>query len=409
MVVLQVDLDEGLPVVVALVHVHGAVEDIAAEVEHAEAAWAQLGPGRRRRRGRGRLEQQARASSAPGSCAGSGRDLRRSAARRPACRAGRRSSGAAGRRCCCRVWPRPRSITAWRCRQTLDTSSDAFGPAVRTRARPFAFLRQGGSRRPRAPPAHGPSIARTRSSKISSCSLAEQALVEIAGDRKVASGCARSASRLTLRSDMIRPGSSMRQGCQVNRPPAVTARRGAARAGNDRREPRGALRRRTLADCTQARPANERGFRKPVALAGRPCVGRPGRRAATLPHPQGRAQARADCLECRRSLFHPRMARSNSASAPRQGNPCPGEATSRRWPNSSAWSRSMEGGQLPLDQPCSTATSRGAELLAYCRGRLRGGRGPRSRCSRTGSSSPGRRLMKRARRGARRQARHAPS
>ena len=141
-VVLEVDLDEGLPVVVALVQLD-AVEHIAGEVEVGARAHAgQVGgdvaaPLRSRTAGR--------SIPAAGSCAGSGRGPARNAARRAACRwccasaaavgpAVQRAHDVAARGRAGRASRGPCRITAWRWRQTLEISSTPLG--VRTSARP---------------------------------------------------------------------------------------------------------------------------------------------------------------------------------------------------------------------------------------------------------------------------------
>ena len=154
-VVLQVDLDEGLPVVVALVHLH-LIEHVAAEVE--------IGARRRMRASRAAhvapvvLEDQAVPvvqRVVVQVQAGVGREVRCAdqLAVQVVGPAVQRADDVVAR------LPRPRSITAWRWRQTLDISSHAVRRAHQRAA--FAFLRQGVVvARLRAPHSSWPSIAR---------------------------------------------------------------------------------------------------------------------------------------------------------------------------------------------------------------------------------------------------------
>ena len=115
-VVLEVDLDEGLPVVVALVDLD-AVEHVAREVEVAHAERREVARDVARA-----VEQQAvpvlqrRAAEVEARLVGEVRRAEQLAL------AGRRSSGGSGRRCSARCRG-PCSMIACRCRQMLDRSS----------------------------------------------------------------------------------------------------------------------------------------------------------------------------------------------------------------------------------------------------------------------------------------------
>ena len=139
-VVLEVDLDEGLPVVVALVQLD-AVEHVAAEVERRRVGAAGA-PGRVAHVAPAVVEQQAVPALQRVVAQVQARVGLRSAARRSAGRRGRRSSGAAGRRCCSRVLAAPAQHQ--RLAVAADVGDQLARPSRGAHQRAaLAFLRQG--------------------------------------------------------------------------------------------------------------------------------------------------------------------------------------------------------------------------------------------------------------------------